>query len=354
VTFDNRGIDGYTWTPDARSLVVSSTRAGGMHSLWRFPISGAAPVRLTQPGIAAIQPAASAKGRRLAYVSVINDTNIWQVAATLGSRPRLLISSTLLDSSPQFSPGGSRIAFRSNRSGSDEIWLANADGTNQREVTHFNGPLTGSPRWSPDGSRLAFDSRGSGNSDIYILDLTRGTPVRFTTGPSGDVVPSWSRDGKTIYFACNRTGTWQVWKQAVDGGTPQQVTRNGGFMAFESADGRWLFYNKDLPKPSIWRIPTAGGEETRMVDDLKTEMWGNWAVGAKGLYFLDYRPNLKPETAGIEFLNFATNSVREIGHTTQKPTPWNTGLAVSPDERRILFTQIDRAGSDIMLAEGLR
>ncbi|MBV9268395.1 MAG: PD40 domain-containing protein, partial [Acidobacteriaceae bacterium] len=221
---------------------------------------------------------------------------------------------------------------------------------------HFNGPLTGSPRWSPDGKRLAFDSRATGNAEIYVMDAANpGAPSRFTNDNSENVVPSWSRDGRFIYFASKRSGTWQVWKKPGEGGgTPEQVTRRGGFMAFESEDGAWVFYNKELPKPSIWRVPVHGGEEELMIDSLKTEMWGNWAVGSKGLYFLDYRPQLSPAITGIEFLDFSTRSMRELGRTSHKPTPWNTGLAISPDERRILFTQIDREGSDIMLGEGFR
>jgi len=84
------------------------------------------------------------------------------------------------------------------------------------------------------------------------------------------------------------------------------------------------------------------------------EMWGNWAVASHGLYFLDYRPKSHPPRAGIDFLDFHSGVVRQLGETPQKPTVWNTGMALSPDERRILFSQVDRAGSDIMLAENFR
>jgi dipeptidyl aminopeptidase/acylaminoacyl peptidase len=140
----------------------------------------------------------------------------------------------MLDSSPQFSPDGNRIAFRNDRSGSNEIWTANVDGTNQRQITHFAGPLTGSPRWSPDGAYLAFDSRGTGNPDIYIIPADGGGARRFTADAASDVVPSWSRDGKSIYFASDRGGKWQVWKQDVAGGEAHQVPKGGGFLALES------------------------------------------------------------------------------------------------------------------------
>ena len=108
LTFDNRGIDGHTWAPDGRSLIVSSTRGAGIHSLWRFRLSGGPPVRLSEAGLDAVQPSASLHGHRLAYVTEINDQNIWQDSIPT-SAARVLIASTLLDSSPQFSPDGSQV-----------------------------------------------------------------------------------------------------------------------------------------------------------------------------------------------------------------------------------------------------
>ncbi|MBV8709729.1 MAG: PD40 domain-containing protein, partial [Acidobacteriaceae bacterium] len=202
-------------------------------------------------------------GNRLAYVRDTTDINIWEVASLSGSAPKPLITSTMLDSSPQFSPDGTRIAFRSNRSGSDEIWMANADGSNQHQLTHFNGPLTGSPRWSPDNTYLAFDSREAGSPDIYIMAADGSAPRRFTTEPSNDVLPSWSRDGKFIYFASNRSGAWQVWKQGVAGGEAQQLTKNGGFLSLESPDGQSLVYYRRDPEPGIWRMPVSGAGNLR-------------------------------------------------------------------------------------------
>ena len=62
--------------------------------------------------------------------------------------------------------------------------------------------------------------------------------------PADDAVASWSRDGKWIYFASNRSGEDQVWKMPADGGEAVRVTRKGGFVAFESPDGQWVYYTK--------------------------------------------------------------------------------------------------------------
>jgi Tol biopolymer transport system component len=354
VTFDNRAIRGFAWSADGQSLIVASCRAGSLYSLWRIPVSSGVPTRLTEAGVSVILPAISRIGSRLAYVKVLADTNIWKMATAPGSAAQILIVSTLLDSSPQFAPDGNRIAFRSDRSGNNEVWMANADGSNQWQVTHFNGPLTGSPRWSPDGAYLALESRDAGNADIYILPVGGGTPRRFTTNTANDILPSWSTDGKSIYFASDRSGKWQVWKQDVAGGEARQITKSGGFMAFESHDARFLFFYRHHPEPAIWRLSLATREETLVVPLKWHEMWGNWAVGKRGLFFLDYDKAADPPVAAIKFYDFLTGRIDQLGWTSRKPTTWKTGLALSPDERWLLFSQVDGAGSNIMLAENFR
>jgi len=77
---------------------------------------------------------------------------------------------------------------------------------------------------------LAFDARPHGYPDIFILECdsakTRcGEPKPLAMTPA--VIPGWSAEGEFIYLASNRTGSWEVWRVAVSGGRPLQVTTNG-------------------------------------------------------------------------------------------------------------------------------
>lgn len=353
LTSDGRPIGGHAWTPDSSSIILSSRRGDGTYGLWLVPLSAGKPRRLTQAGVVAVHPAISPHGDFLAYESVINDSNIWALDLAGKNAPRRVVASTLLDASPQFSPDGKRIAFRSARTGSSEIWVADADGGHAREVTFFKAPLADNPRWSPDGRLLAFDCQRAGNPDIYIVPADGGAPRQITTEPASDVAPSWSRDGKFVYFASDRSGQWQVWKQPVAAGPAQQVTTNGGFAAFESFDGRYVYYSKNSSEGGLWRMPVAGGQETAVIPDLAAGLWGNWALSRRGVYYLKYRAE-PPTLASILFLDFATNATSEIGSTSGSPMAWDSGLALSPDERTLLYAQIDGRGSNIYVADHFR
>ena len=166
LTFDDTFAGRPAWTADGRELVFSSDRGGGIPYLWRIAVSGGRPERVAGVGLNASSPAISRRGDRLAYTQVLADDNIWRFevesSTATGKPPKRLISSTLSDNSPNYSPDGERIVFASLRSGSWEIWVCEADGSNPVQLTHFGRGTTGTPRWSPDGREVAFDARAEG------------------------------------------------------------------------------------------------------------------------------------------------------------------------------------------------
>ena len=150
---------GLAWTPDGRDIVFAKASwLADAGWLWKIPRGGGEPERL-QFGQEAVEP--SIQGNRLAYAHPTANINIWRrrlnSLASAGPSDRFIYS-TRMESGPQFSPDGSKIAFESTRSGAYEVWMCRSDGTGVVQLTRFNSS-TGSPRWSPDGQQIAFDSR---------------------------------------------------------------------------------------------------------------------------------------------------------------------------------------------------
>ena len=123
-------------------------------------------------------------------------------ALGLGDRLLSLIRSapTPLDvQTPAWSPDGRKLAFVSRRDGNSEIYVINADGSGQENLTQH--PARDShPSWSPDGRKLAFVSRRDGNSDIYVMNADGSGLRNVTRAPSNDLRPAWSPNGRAIAF----------------------------------------------------------------------------------------------------------------------------------------------------------
>lgn len=340
---------GLAWTSDGRDIIFG--RAGWLATsgwLWKVSARGGEPQRL-QFGQEGTEP--FIRGSRLVYARQVSNLNIWrkQLDSKHSSLPAdRFLSSTAIESGPQYSPGGSSIAFESTRSGSYEIWMCRSDGSNLVQLTHSNN-VAGTPRWSPDGRQIAFDSRAPGNADIFVMDSQGGPPRQLTKETSADVIPSWSRDGRWIYFASARSGPWEVWKMPSAGGPAAQVTRHGGYGAFESSDGKYLYYSKYPAVSGIWRMPTSGGEETLVVVGVEPEYWGYWAVVEKGIYYLD-----TSAMPAIAFFDFKSRQVTRVVELQTRPAREATGLAASPDGRTILYTQLDALTRDIVLVENFQ
>jgi Tol biopolymer transport system component len=350
LTFDKTYINGITWSTDGKSIVFASRRAGGM-SLWKVSVSGGAAEPLAVGGSSATHPAFSPRGDMLAYTQGNLHPDIWRMevsrATGRNGPPARFISSTVVEGTPQYSPDGGRIAFYSGRSGNPEIWVCNSECSDPVQLTSL-GVLSGTPRWSPDGKQIAFDSRPAEHGEILVINADGGVARTLTSGTAENWVPSWSRNGRWIYFASNRSEAWQVWKVPVAGGDAVQVTKNGGFIAFESADGKFVYYTKD-DGPGIWRVPPDGGDEVQVLDACLAST-GDWAVLDTGIYFVNNKTSPRPT---IDLFDFASRRTSTIATLPGPLPPEMPDLAVSPDGRWILYTQVQRA-VDIMLVENFR
>jgi len=340
------------WTTEGRSLVFSV-----WPNLWRVDASGTGkPQRLATIGADGANPAVSRRGNRLAYVQGRGDINIWRIEIpTPGGEakpPQKFISSTRGEYSPQFSPDGKKIAFVSDRSGSDEIWVCDADGSNAVQLTVLGGPGAAMPHWSPDGSRLTFQSNLEGRPEVYVVNASGGSARRMTSSPTFSNNPSWSRDGQWILFDSS-TPKPGIYKVPAEGGPPVLVTDKGGWVPIESPDGKFIYFitDKDTANGySLRRVPTQGGEaqQVLMLHGSIVDLAG-YAVVGKGVYFIARRD---PKSGySIQFLNTTTGKIQRIASLERPP---GAGLTVSPDRRWILYAQLDQAGSDLMLVENFR
>jgi TolB protein len=118
-----------------------------------------------------------------------------------------------------------RIAFVRRGGNVKEIWVADYDGADARQLTHDRS-LALSPAWAPWGSEICFTSYKRGNPDLYLFDFTRGASYPFSTRPGPNSAPSYSPDGKWIACSLYRDGNAEIYLISRDAQTARRLTRN--------------------------------------------------------------------------------------------------------------------------------
>lgn len=203
----------FDWMPGGHQLVVAATLPP---TLFRSHLYLADvdrdKVQLLVGGIGSESvPSVAPGGKQIAYTAMDYDTDVVQIPLD-GSAARPLIASSRLEHSPVWSPKGRELAYVTDRSGADEIWIRNVETGRELPVvspkSFPNGEIEflTSPAFSPDGERIAFVRHNRENverrdaTEIWIAPSTGGTPVPLTSVKGAQWAPTWSPDGKSIAF----------------------------------------------------------------------------------------------------------------------------------------------------------
>ena len=142
-----------------------------------------------------------------------------------GSEQKNLTNNHADDSWHSWSFSEKKIAFTSKRDGNQEIYIMNADGSEQKNLTN-NPAWDYYPFWSPDGKKIAFVSYRDGNQEIYVMNADGSEQKNLTNNPAYDSATSWSPDGKKIAFVSQRDGNYEIYVMNADGSQQKRLTNN--------------------------------------------------------------------------------------------------------------------------------
>ena len=343
LTFDSREIQGESWL-DRDTLLYSSNRLGNFR-LWQERRWASSPLSVAVGGAQPQWPAVSPDGHWLAFVEPVSAASIWRLNLSAGQdfAPESFLSSAARDYSPNFSPDRKKVAFVSDRSGSAQIWIADSDGLDVKQLTNFRGSSLGSPHWSPNSRRLVFDGGLNKEVAIWLVDADGGNLHRMNNSGDEQYMPSWSHDGQWVYFSSKKSG--HLWKQKPATGEAFELTNDGFIDATESSDGQTIYIQKI--HGGIWRLPASGGTPAP-IPELAGVLPGRyWTVRGDVLYFV------RQETSPYQITAFdlATKRFRKLGTISAPLMVGTQGVAVNPSGDELLFVQKDQRRSSIMLQE---
>lgn len=201
-----RGDKSPDWSPNGKEIAI--VRSG---DIWVVDASGGDGRPLTEDGVNGA-PDWSPDGNKIAFDRRVGESttyDVWVMNANGTDETNLMQPDAESGGAPDWSPDGKRIVFQHKTA----IWTMNANGSAQRQLPiEHRGPKH-QPAWSPNGVEIAFALfTATSNSHIYVVDADGGLPTPLTAGPTVDRrnFPAWSGDGDRIAFAAEDSGIWTI------------------------------------------------------------------------------------------------------------------------------------------------
>jgi TolB protein len=152
------------------------------------------------------------------------------VADVTGANLRRITDSRAIDVEPKVNPKtGNEIVFVSGRSGPQQIYKMNSEGTDIVRLSDGEGEAA-NPAWHPGGQHIAFAwTRGfePGNFNIFVMDVATRQYVQLTHGAGRNENPTWAPDGKHLVFSSRKGGSTQIYTMLADGTQVKQLTTQG-------------------------------------------------------------------------------------------------------------------------------
>ncbi len=240
------------------------------------------------------------------------------------------------------------IVFTSDRDGTADLWVMDADGGRQAQLTKLAGDES-SPQWSPDGTRVAFSaSEGGGASDIYVTDADGENLRQITHTDSCEDIPTWSPDGTRLLVVsasdCEDEFTAALVVMSADGSNPKQLVAAPALWPDWSPDGRRIVYtgpNAAGDDTLIW-ISNADGTDATPLDlpGINSPSEPSWAPDGTRIAFVSPTDTYAHENPAdwnedVYVMNADGTNVERITTTAGNdhwPPAW------SPDGRTIIYT----------------
>ena len=273
-----------------------------------------------------------------------------------GSNQLRLTFNTAFDGDPAFSRGGEKIAFMSFRDGNAEIYVMNVDGSSQTRLTNSAGADI-QPTFSPDGSKIAFVSERTGHLAIWVMNADGSNPVELFDGIGGNE-PEFSPDGTKIIFGGNggSGNDSEIWTMNADGTGRNNLSQSVDFFEYSpsfSPDGTKIVYFRDpkmgSPEPEIYMMNSDGSNKVNITNNGGGDQNPTFSADGTRIVFESMRNN----NAEIYVMNVdGTNQTNLTNHNGSDLSPtWGAANSAPVLSNVVVSSPINEGSVAILSGE---
>jgi Tol biopolymer transport system component len=271
-------------------------------------------IAATVPTLASAQTAVDGR------IAFVRDGDIWVMNADGSSQTNLTDTAEIEESQPEWSPGGTRIAFTRRvdpeAGGFGDISVMDADPSTSdaTNLTDTPGLNEYQPSWAPSGARLVFVREVAGEAiseqpDIFVMDVDGQDATNLTQSDTSEHFPAWAPDGTKIAFSGVREGGWEVLIMDPSGAN-EQILTGDGLDAFDEApewspDSSKLVFMKQSQalgccEPwEVWVVNRDGSGDTNLTNHPADDMGPSWSPDGSEITFSSTRDAVNPGEADI-------------------------------------------------------
>ena len=267
------------WLRDGSGLVFTAREQTSSPSqLWRISYPSGEAHKITNDLNDYLGVSLTADCTALVTVQSGRPSNMWVAPDGEASRAtQITFSNSDGTEGIAWTPDG-KIVYASLASGNSDLWITDADGSNQKQLT-LDARNNSYPAPSSDGRYIVFVSDRKGSTNIWRMDRDGRNQTQLTYG-NGEVFPECSPDGKWVVY--NSVVDMTLWKVPMGGGDPEQITTRCLGMPAISPDGK-LIAGDDFRKTAIY--PFAGGEPIKVLNTWSFH--GKWTPDGRALEYID-------------------------------------------------------------------
>lgn len=346
-------IQAIEWLPDGTGLIVAARDNASLlaHQLWQVDYPGGGARAITKDLNNYSSAGVTADMKSLVTILHRRITNLWIVPGDRASEAVQIHSGNSKDLGWKLGVEWLRdgkIIYGSTASGKEDVWLMNADGSNQKQLTTAAG-ANFEPTVSDDGRTLVYVSKAADAAqNLWKMNLDNGDRAQLTDG-GYDLRPDISPDGRWVVYMSIDKGSPTLWKTSIDGGRAAiQLSDKIASVPRVSPDGRFIacFYRAQVEISSkLAVLPFDGGEPVKVFDKSPTtfvEAGIQWTPDGRALTFIDNRDGV----SNIWLQPLDGSPVKQLTNFTSETI---FRFAWSPDGKMIVAERGTETGDIVLI-----